>query len=63
MEQACLLVSGEGLAAVSLEPTFALTIDEVMAHETAAEMSTEKFAVTQVTADCLGVHLCGQFRG
>ena len=54
-ERARLVALVEGLPAVSLEPMFALSIDEVMAHEAATETSTEKDVVLQSTADRLWV--------
>ena len=54
-ERARSVASVEGLPAVNLERMFAVSIDEVMAHETAAEMSTENCVVTQATADRLWV--------
>ena len=50
-----MVVSVESLPAVRLDSMFAVSIEEVMAHETAAETSTEKSVVTQVTADRLWV--------
>ena len=47
--------SVEGLPAVSLEPMFAVSIGEVMAHETAGETSAGKGVVSEATADRLWV--------
>ena len=44
-----------GLPAVSLEAKFAVSIDEVISHKTAAETSAEKYVVTKSTADRLWV--------
>ena len=43
----------EGLPAVSLEPMFSLSIDEVIAHETAGEASYEEGVLSLATSDRL----------